>query len=343
MQLTTFKLGQATEAEYAALAQFEQQIRHERTPDEPLIAAPLLIKLWENLPDFIDYRVWAWWDSERIVAAIMVHMLLLDTNRNLADLNLAVLPAYRGRGLARGLLQAIQPTLVEAERNVLVSATTQSVAAGEHFAQKVGAEARLKTHVNQLILAELDHQLVQQWLEQSQHLGERFELGLWQGPYPEAELAAIVDLYTVMNQQPYDDLEYEPIQFTPSQLRELEQTQMANGMQRWTYYVRERSTQALAGFTEIFWHRERPHVVQQGDTGVFEHYRNHGLGRWLKAAMVDYIRHELPMVQFVRTTNANSNAPMLKINQALGFKPYLSQTMWQLSREQLAVYLNNER
>ncbi len=164
---------------------------------------------------------------------------------------------------------------------------------------------------------------------------------MWHGPYPEADLDAVVQLYEVMNQQPYDDLEYEPLHFTPSQLRELEQTQMANGMQRWTCYVRDRSTQALAGFSEIFWHSERQHVVQQGDTGVFEHYRNHGLGRWLKASMLDYIRRELPMVQYVRTTNANSNAPMLKINQALGFKPYLSQTMWQLSLAQLANYLGH--
>ncbi|WP_054533924.1 GNAT family N-acetyltransferase [Herpetosiphon geysericola] len=340
MHLTSFRFGHASEADYRALAKFEQQIRHERTPADPPMTTAFLVNMWQCIPDFVDYRVWALWDAGQIVATGMLHMLLLDTNRNLADLNLAVLPGHRGRGLARRLLREMLPVVVEAERTVIVGTTTQAVAAGEHFAQKLGAEARLKTQINQLVLAEIDEQLLQQWLQPNQQLSARFELGMWQGPYPEAELAAIVALYEVMNQQPYDDLDYEPLHFSPEQLRELEQTQLANGMQRWTCYVRERATNALAGYTEIFWHRERPHVVQQGDTGVFEHYRNYGLGRWLKAAMVDYMRRELPMVQFVRTTNANSNAPMLKINQALGFKPYLAQTMWQGSLAQIQHYLD---
>ncbi len=144
MQLTSFKCGTATEEEYAALARFEQLIRQERMPDEPLIAAALLINVWKNMPDFVDYRAWALWDSAQIIGCGMLHMLLLDTNQHVADLNLAVLPAYRGQGLARSLLQAIQPVLVEAERNVIIGSTTQSVAAGELFAQKIGAEARLK-------------------------------------------------------------------------------------------------------------------------------------------------------------------------------------------------------
>jgi GNAT superfamily N-acetyltransferase len=68
-------------------------------------------------------------------------------------------------------------------------------------------------------------------------------------------------------------------------------------------------------------------------------YRNHGLGRWLKAAMLAKVLHERPQVQFVRTGNANSNAPMLKINAALGFKPYLAQSIWQVETERVAAYL----
>lgn len=52
----------------------------------------------------------------------------------------------------------------------------------------------------------------------------------------------------------------------------------------------------------------------QGGTGVFPEFRGKGLGRWLKAAM-------------------------LGINQALGFRPYLSRCVWQRETDKAEAYL----
>ena len=80
-------------------------------------------------------------------------------------------------------------------------------------------------------------------------------------------------------------------------------------------------------------------LAQQGMTAVDPAYRNRGLGRWLKAAMLEKLMRERPQVRYVRTGNADSNAPMLKINQALGFKPYSSNTQWELTRDGIEAYL----
>ena len=55
--------------------------------------------------------------------------------------------------------------------------------------------------------------------------------------------------------------------------------------------------------------------------------------------MVEKVRRDCPQGQFVRVGNADSNAAMLKINQALGFKPYLAECIWQMETEQVAQYL----
>jgi GNAT superfamily N-acetyltransferase len=103
--------------------------------------------------------------------------------------------------------------------------------------------------------------------------------------------------------------------------------------------VRERSSGDFAGYSEITWHPNRPHIVNQQGTGVFPRFRGHGLGRWLKAAMIDRILAERPEVQYIRTSNANSNAPMLRINEEMGFRTYYSACVWQIETDTLLRFL----
>jgi GNAT superfamily N-acetyltransferase len=104
-------------------------------------------------------------------------------------------------------------------------------------------------------------------------------------------------------------------------------------------YVRETTTGELAGYTEVFWDPAKPALLEQGFTAVWPRYRGHGLGRWLKAAMLDKVLRERPQVRYVRTANADSNAAMLKINTDLGFRPYQSDNVWQIEVARVKAYL----
>jgi GNAT superfamily N-acetyltransferase len=143
-----------------------------------------------------------------------------------------------------------------------------------------------------------------------------------------------------MNTSPHDDLDMEDYNFTAEQMRERVRSNLVRGREPWTMYVREKKSGKLVGFTEVFWNPNRAMILDQAGTGVLPEYRNYGLGRWLKAAMLDKVLRERPQVKFVRTGNADSNAPMLKINHELGFKPYLSQCMWQVEVEKAYKYVS---
>lgn len=205
---------------------------------------------------------------------------------------------------------------------------------------RIGAQKGLETHVNQLKLAEVDSNLLKNWLARGEQLAEQFELSWWDGVYPEEQLLAIAQLNDLTNQQPFGTLEIEEMHTTPEQLRQMEHNLTARGTQRWTCYLIDRSSQQFAGYTEMFWNPNRPEIAQQGFTGVFPTYRNQGLGRWLKAAMLNHLIHQLPQVKYVRTGNADTNTAMLNINHALGFQPYMANALWQIDVQTAQEYLN---
>ncbi|MEZ4659311.1 MAG: GNAT family protein [Caldilineaceae bacterium] len=126
---------------------------------------------------------------------------------------------------------------------------------------------------------------------------------------------------------------------TPEIMRQIEASLAARDVERWVMFVRDPATGAYAGFTEVFWRPNVPDRMGQGDTGVVEAYRNRGIGRWLKAAMLKKIAEERPQVKYVRTGNAASNEPMLKINHELGFKLHKTFMVWQVERSKVEEFL----
>ena len=73
--------------------------------------------------------------------------------------------------------------------------------------------------------------------------------------------------------------------------------------------------------TEIRYNRnDRPERVEQGLTGILKEFRGKGLGKWLKAQMILYVKENYSEVTYITTGNAEHNAPMMSINNRLGFK-----------------------
>ncbi len=291
----------------------------------------------------MDASKWVVWSADRaaIVAAGDSWILRTEDNQHLAHFNIEVLPRYRRMGIGRHLLGKIGERARQEGRRLMLTATNARMPGGAAFMEHLGATKGLEMHTNQLDLADLDRDLIRGWLDRGDQRAAAFELGFWSGAYPEAQLEKIADLYTVMNQAPRDNLDVEDFRMTPQEIRQIEAAQLAQGVERWTYYLVERATGAFAGLTVVYWHPNRPQILDQGDTGVFPQYRNQGLGRWLKAAMLDKVLRERPEVRYVRTGNANSNGPMLKINYELGFKPYLAECVWQIETDKVFDYLDN--
>jgi GNAT superfamily N-acetyltransferase len=253
LQIKTFDLRNASDHEYAAAHIFANRLRAEQLPDDPPIPLDEIILGWRSIPPFQHIPTWVIWrtDGSQIVARGHVSWLETEENKHLVQFRIQVLPEYRRQGLARQLLALIAEVTHRENRRLMITETSERVPAGAAFMERLGARKGLAAHTNQLKIAELNRDLIHQWQVRAQERASDFELGFWDGPYPEEDIEAIAALIQVMNTAPRDNLEVEDVRFTPAQVREIEKSIFTRGTHRWTVYVREKTTGKFAGFSAL--------------------------------------------------------------------------------------------
>ncbi len=342
-RIDLFDWEHASPEEFVALNRFNNLARAEVYPDDPPMSLDEEIAIWRNRPSNWASQMWAAWRDADAVGTSRVYFRRAEDNRHLAEFSVNVLPALRRRGLATVLLERVVAFPRAEGRTLLLGWTTDRVPAGDAFMERIGGKRAMLERVSELRVSDLNRELMRVWLARAPERAAGFALEFHEGTFADADLESIVELLHVMNDAPREGLDIEDERLTVDDVRSWQRWRAERRVVSWTLFARELATGKLAGFTETFWHAQRPDILQQGGTGVWPQYRNKGLGRWLKAAMIEKVLRDLPQVTRIRTDNASSNAPMLKINYDLGFKPVLTNTAWQVETERVSAYLDGRR
>jgi RimJ/RimL family protein N-acetyltransferase len=137
-----------------------------------------------------------------------------------------------------------------------------------------------------------------------------------------------------MQTAPREALDVGDVMIDEDFVAEVDRQLVEAGRTRWTLFVRSPEG-ACVGGTEVRFEPWQPATVLQGNTGIDPRRRGLGLAKWAKAAMVERIRREWPQANRIRTDNASSNAAMLAINEALGYKVISTWTEWQIDLDDL--------
>ncbi len=319
-----------TDTDRRALVAFEQILWTEHAPAEPSMAeepAWWLATLRQPNSDRVTWVVHA--EGGNAMAGVATLSLPRADNRHLGNVDLRVAPTYRRQRIGHSLVAATATRAKAEHRRVLAGFSWDIVAAGEAFARSIGATDKQVIRRSDLDLHAVDCDLVDRWLDVPRDVRDRYELWPVVGAYPTDQYAAIAEAEVVMNTVPHDDLDVEDAVIDAAWVAQREEQQAQSPGERWTIFARERDTQRLVGYTQVFFYEDWPGHVDQGNTGVHPDHRGHGLGRRLKAAMIERIFRDRPESYRIRTHNAFSNAPMLAINDELGFVVTAEQTVWE--------------
>jgi mycothiol synthase len=259
------------------------------------------------------------------------------TNKHLYDTDLYVLPEHRRQGIGSSFLPVIVEVM-EGHGCTTVGFWVEEES-GHAFMRRVQAQPKMSSIESRLKVSEVDWPMLDLWVEEGQARSPQTRLETYDGRIPEAMWADYApQLSSMLNTIPFEDIDHGDIVITPEQFREWYARMDITGEQMHTVMVREPDG-LISGVTDTLWAPFHRTIVYQQFTGVRPDARGRGLGKWIKAAMLLHVRELYPDLQWVSTDNAGSNAPMLKINRAMGFKAYRNGKYYQVTRDELAQTL----
>jgi GNAT superfamily N-acetyltransferase len=140
------------------------------------------------------------------------------------------------------------------------------------------------------------------------------------GPVPAELVESYAELKNLMNtQMPQGDLQVEAGRETAAEITAQDRQHTESGRVRVSAYALDHDGTVVGYAMGSVTGDGYDHVDQSG-TLVHPAHRGHRLGMAVKCAQLRELADAFPAKRFVETTNAETNAPMVAINEALGFR-----------------------
>jgi GNAT superfamily N-acetyltransferase len=275
----------------------------------------------------------------------------LKEDRDRATVRAEVLDEFSRRGLGRALLEA---ALEEARRRgrtvvdaftehpvpasrrtgvgaipadpgaVVPSTGTGALAAGERpvrFARAAGFSLNQVVRFSELDLAAHDGAWPALAAAASAKASGEYELMTWEGVPPEHR-AGMAELFARMSvDAPQGESRTDAAAWDAERVAALDRMLAEAGTAPLYAAARHRATGQFAAYTSLWVRRGKEAVADQDDTLVASGHRGRSLGMWIKLANLAQYRAKYPGARKVVTFNAEENAHMLAINEAIGFRP----------------------
>ncbi|WP_457207005.1 GNAT family N-acetyltransferase [Nocardioides sp. P5_C9_2] len=265
-------------------------------------------------------------DGETVAAGWM-RTPLLD-NPELAEMTVHVLPAHRRRGHGTEMLAHLESCARERGRRVLTGLASWPYDAGSDGAGASGP-AFAAARGWALALSEVQRELtipvaagvLDRLARDAAREHAAYTVRSWSGPVPDDLLTGWAEVTSSLaTEAPTGDLDLEPEAVSPEAVREREGTIARQGRTKYNTVALDADGVVVA-YTDLATTVHEPGRAYQWGTLVRRDHRGHRLGLAVKVANLRLLQGERPDVHRLTTYNAEVNAHMIAVNEALGFLP----------------------
>jgi GNAT superfamily N-acetyltransferase len=303
-------------------AQYAEAARAE-VPDARVYSRADSVTLLRREEGGTFYHAFAGFEGEQMVGQTWVVGSTID-NLHLVHLWAWVPPRFGRRGHGTALVTYAEQHARDLGRRTAVTQTwigDDGRSGYRPFAERLGyslaqtqVERRQPLPMDEGTLARLE-------ADASSH-SEGYTLRTVVGPIPDELVPGFLDLYNRMNvEMPTGDIELEEGRRTP-EVQALQEDELREaGRTRLTVLAYSPDGEAVAYSNVVTGAPDSDDPgADQWATIVRPDHRGHRLGLAVKCALTRAIQEHFPDVEYVRTQNAETNAPMVAINEALGFE-----------------------
>ena len=262
-------------------------------------------------------------------------------NGHIGWLHVGVVRSHRRGGIGTRLLRIVREPAKEHKLTRILGGAFE--ADGKAFLRAIGADVGDIRRESRLDLTRMDWTMVESWARDGAERNPGTTLRWMRDGIDEDVIEAYAKVYTeIGNQDPRNRLEVGDLLVTPENLRDRADRRRHIGA-TWLTVMSVERDRSISGLTETVYHPDDEHIIGQALTGVREPWRGRKIGKWLKAAMLLRVREEFPHVRVVSTWNSTTNAAMLAINNALGFRENRVADMSQMTVQLLEAYLARKK
>ncbi|MHA1168121.1 MAG: GNAT family N-acetyltransferase [Candidatus Hodarchaeales archaeon] len=321
--------------------EFREKLFVEIYPDDPIHSKEWVEKVLKNPnPNYDIYRWFIQAGNRTVIGWGYISLTNekspeYEINNNIANAVIFIDRDHRDNGLGTDLLKILVKRIRSEDRSTIEAGTL--LESGHCFCKKMGGIKALDDVQNRLQMTDVNWEMIDEWRVVGPERAEGTSLE-WFNTVSDEDIEEYCKIYTeTMNQQPFGEIDSR-VKVTP-ETRRLSEKRTKDSGGIWTTLISREKDRTISGLTEVIYYPDRPSILHQNLTGVDENYRGRGLGKWLKAEMLAWIKNEYPVVKTIMTGNSTTNAPMLSINRRLGFKEYKSGSEYKFNVEELAQKL----
>ncbi len=188
--------------------------------------------------------------------------------------------------------------------------------------------------------AEADENVIDEWLRTIPEHNKDLRVQFYK-EYPDEYLSPIADLLTeTLGDMPEEHESDMPYHADPDEIRKQIQWRRENKVPLYSCLIFNEDDEIVA-LSSVEINLNNTKNIDQGMTGVARKYRKRGLAKWLKAALLKYLREQFPEIETFSTYMRAVNDPIQRVNMRLGFTREQQGYEFRITRENLEQYLKS--